>query len=81
MEIKHPEFKRISINPEICFGKPRIDGTRMPIASILEYLSSGMSIKELIEDFPFLTEADVLEALAFSARIMQDKYFILEQAS
>jgi len=37
--------------------------------------------KELLEDFPFLTEADVLEALAFSARIMQDKYFTLEQAS
>ncbi len=64
MEIKHPEFKRISINSEICFGKPRIDGTRMPVASILDYLSSGMSIKELLEDFPFLTEADVLEALA-----------------
>lgn len=81
MEIKHPEFKRISINPEICFGKPRIDGTRMPVASVLEYLASGMSINELLKDFPFLAEADVLEALAFSARIMQDKYFTLEQAS
>lgn len=81
MEIKHPEFKRISINPEICFGKPRIDGTRMPVSSILEYLSSDMSIKELLEDFPFLSKADVLEALAFSARMMQDKYLNLGQTS
>jgi uncharacterized protein (DUF433 family) len=64
-KIKHPEFKRISINPEICFGKPQIDGTRMPVASMQDYLSSGMSIKELLEDFPFLTEADVLEALVW----------------
>lgn len=81
MEIKHPDFKRISINPEICFGKPRISGTRMPVTSILEYLSSGMSIQELRDEFPFLSEEDIKEALAFSARMMQDKYLSLEQVS
>ena len=81
MEIRHPDFKRISINPEICFGKPRISGTRMPVTSILEYLSSGMSIKELRDEFPFLTEEDIKEALAFSARMMQDKYLSLESVS
>ncbi|MDZ7720397.1 MAG: DUF433 domain-containing protein [Balneolaceae bacterium] len=81
MEIRHPDYNRISINPEICFGKPRIDGTRMPVSSILEYLSAGMSVEELLKEFPFLSKEDIMEALAFSARMMQDKFFPFEQAS
>ncbi|HRJ29664.1 MAG TPA: DUF433 domain-containing protein [Cyclobacteriaceae bacterium] len=81
MEYIHPEFPRISANPEICFGKPRIKNTRMPVSSILSYLASGMTVEEFIHDFNWLTKEDVLEAIAFAAVMMQDKYIPLEKAS
>jgi uncharacterized protein (DUF433 family) len=40
MEIRHYKFDRITLNPEVCFGKPCIRGMRMPVASVLGYLSS-----------------------------------------
>ena len=67
MILYHPDFQRISVNPEVCFGKPCIRGMRMPVSSILNYLSSGMSNEELLKEFPFLEKEDILEALSFSA--------------
>ena len=68
-------FKRITINPEVCFGKPCIRGIRMPVASVLDYLSSGMTTDELLKQFSFLEKEDIREALAFSALMMQDQFF------
>ncbi len=65
----------------MCFGKPCIRGMRMPVSSILGYLSSGMTIDEVLEDFPFLEREDILEALAFSAMAMEDRYLELGKAS
>ena len=57
----------ISINPDIRFGKPCIKGTRISIGDILGWLSTGMSIKEIIEDYPELQEVHILAALDFAA--------------
>ncbi|MCL2805877.1 MAG: DUF433 domain-containing protein [Treponema sp.] len=46
----------ITIDPEVCFGKPCIIGTRISVGSILNWLSTGMTINEIIEDFPELKE-------------------------
>jgi uncharacterized protein (DUF433 family) len=81
MEFKHPQFPRISANEEICFGKPRIIGTRMPVSSILSYLSSGMSMEAFLNEFPTLTKEDVMEAIAFAALMMEDKFLPLDKAS
>ena len=51
MEIKHYRFQRITLDPEKCFGKPCIRGLRMPVASILSYLSSGMTIEEILAEW------------------------------
>jgi uncharacterized protein (DUF433 family) len=59
--------ERISIDPHIRFGKPCIKGTRISVWDILGWLSSDMSHEEIIEDFPPLTKADILAALAYSA--------------
>ncbi len=67
MELIHPDFPRISLNSEVCFGKPCIKGSRMPVSSVLSYLSSGMSVEELLADFPYLSREDVLEAMAYSS--------------
>ncbi len=50
MEIHHYKFHRITLDPEKCFGKPCIRGLRMPVASILSYLSSGMTIDEILTE-------------------------------
>lgn len=57
----------ISINPSIRFGKPCIKGTRITVADILQWLASGMSIPEILEDFPSLREEHIRAALAFAA--------------
>ena len=59
-------FKRITINPEICHGKPTIRGMRWPVEVLLDLLASGMSIEEILEDHPELEREDILEALKFA---------------
>lgn len=81
MELRHPKFPRITMNPELCAGKPCIRGMRFPVTTLLGYLASGMSQDEVLEDFPFLEKEDILEALAFAATVMDEKYLGLQAAS
>jgi uncharacterized protein (DUF433 family) len=74
MEFIHPDFPRISANPDVCFGKPRIKDTRMPVASILSYLAGGMTMEEFVKEFNWITREDVLEAMAFASVMMQDNF-------
>ena len=53
----------------------------MPVSSILAYLSSGMSIDELLEEFEFLEKEDIFDAMGFCALIVEDKFISLESAS
>jgi uncharacterized protein (DUF433 family) len=57
----------ISINPEIRFGKPCITGTRIAVIDILQWLASGMTHQEILEDYPSLKDEHILAALAFAA--------------
>ncbi|MBN8838345.1 MAG: DUF433 domain-containing protein [Sphingobacteriia bacterium] len=57
----------ISINPEIRFGKPCIKGTRIAIADILQWLASGMSNEEILDNYPSLTIEHIQAALTFAA--------------
>ena len=57
----------ITINPEIRSGKPCIIGTRITVSDVLNYLASGMSIAEIIEDFPELNTTQILASLSFAA--------------
>lgn len=66
-------LKRITINPEICHGKPVIRGLRYPVENLLELLSSGMSIEEILEDYPDLERDDLLAALAYAALLTKVK--------
>jgi len=59
---------RITIEPGKRSGKPVIRGTRITVVDILEYLAGGMSVEEVLEDFPDLTREDVLAALAYAAQ-------------
>jgi len=57
----------ISINPAIRFGKPCIAGTRIAIGDILQWLASGMTNAEILEDYPSLKEEHIKAALSFAA--------------
>ena len=57
----------ITIDPQIRFGKPCIKGTRISVGDILSWLASGMSHKEIEEDYPSIKEEDIMAALAFAA--------------
>ena len=57
----------IPINSEIRFGKPCIKGTRIAVADILQWLASGMTHSQILEDYPSLKEEHILAALAFAA--------------
>jgi len=57
----------ITIEPGKRGGKPCIRGMRITVYDVLEYLASGMSQREVLEEFPYLTEADILACLAYAA--------------
>lgn len=59
--------KLITIDPAIRSGKPCIRGMRITVGDVLEYLAGGMTIPEILEDFPYLTEEDIRACLAFAA--------------
>jgi uncharacterized protein (DUF433 family) len=58
----------IEINNDIRFGKPVIKGTRISVSDILEMLSNGMSISEIIEDFPQLNDTQIKMCLKYSSQ-------------
>ena len=81
MEFNHPKYPRITINPEVCTGKPCIRGMRFPVTTLLGYLAGGMSVEQLMLEFPFLEKEDVSQAFAFAALAMDEQYVPLEQAA
>jgi uncharacterized protein (DUF433 family) len=62
-------LKRITMNPEICFGKPTIRNKRYPVELILDLLSGGMTTKEILADYEDLEEKDILAVLQFAAKL------------
>ncbi|MGI8655966.1 MAG: DUF433 domain-containing protein [Pyrinomonadaceae bacterium] len=65
--------ERITIDPNICHGKPCLRGLRYPVEMILELLGSGMTTEEILADYEDLEREDVLAALSFAARLSQVK--------
>ena len=65
--------ERITIDPEICHGKPTIRGLRYTVESILELLSSGMTVDEILADYEDLKREDILAALDFARQLSQIK--------
>ncbi len=59
--------KFISINPEIRSGKPCVSGTRITVSDVLSYLAAGMSVEEIMEDFPVLNKEKIIATLSFAA--------------
>ena len=65
--------KRITIDPEICHGKPCIRGMRWPVEVIIDMLGSGMTTNEILEDHPELEREDILASLQFAKLYLTGK--------
>lgn len=70
-------LSRITLNPNICHGKPTIRGLRYTVESILEYLSGGDTIETILEEFPDLEREDILACLAYATASVKAKSIIV----
>jgi uncharacterized protein (DUF433 family) len=75
--IRHYGFHRITLDADKCFGKPCIRGLRVPVASILSYLSSGMTVDGILNDWPELEQEDIDRALGYAAWAMEERIVAL----
>ena len=64
---------RITIDPDVCHGKPTIRGRRYPVDSILEYLAAGDSIEDILTEFTDLEREDILACFAYASASMRLK--------
>ena len=70
----NPLLERISIDPNVCFGKPCIKGTRIWVSLILDFLSEGMTTEEIIAEYPYLEGDDIRAAIAYGADMSRQRY-------
>jgi uncharacterized protein (DUF433 family) len=64
------DIQRVTMNPEICGGRPCLRDTRVRVKDILDLLAAGASQEEILEDYPYLERADISAALAFAAQYL-----------
>jgi uncharacterized protein (DUF433 family) len=68
-------LSRITVDPQVCFGKPCIRGHRIWVALVLDFLASGMKTEEILKEYPDLDEADILACIAYGAEMSRERYF------
>jgi len=64
---------RISIDPNVCFGKPCIKGTRIWVSLILDFLAAGETQDAILADYPQLTADDIRAAIAYGAEVARER--------
>lgn len=67
-------MRKIIVDPNICNGLPTIEGTRITAQTIVEFLSAGDSIEDVLDEYPTLSREDVLACLAYSAQLMKHHF-------
>lgn len=66
-------LQRITLNPDICHGKPTVRNKRYPVELILDLLAAGMTHQEILDDYPALEEDDIRACLAYASRLTSVK--------
>jgi uncharacterized protein (DUF433 family) len=72
--------ERITINSDVCNGRPVVRGTRIAVQTVLEFLAAGDSIEEVLEEYPNLTRADVQACLDYASRVMGNHFSVVQTA-
>ncbi len=72
--MKHCELlERIVVDPAVCGGKPCIKGHRIWVSLILDLLASGLTVEEILQEYPGLTEADIRACIAYASEIARER--------
>lgn len=69
--MKEDLLKRITQNPDVCFGKPTVRNSRYSVEMLLDLMSAGMTFDEILEDYPALEKDDLKACLAFAGKLVQ----------
>ena len=64
--------ERITVNPEICHGKPCIKSTRIPVQLILELLEAGETVDNILEMYPHLVKEDILACIRYARKVLEN---------
>ncbi len=67
-------LERISVDPRVCFGKPCIRGHRIWVSLVLDLLAAGLSIEEVLEEYPQLSREDALACVAYGAEMSRERF-------
>lgn len=68
--------KGITIDPDICNGRPCVAGTRITVSTILDYLAAGDSHDDILAAYPSLQESDIIECLKFASKAISTRHHI-----
>ena len=72
---RHSELLlRISTDPNVCFGKPCVKGTRIWVSLVLDQLADGLTTADLLAEYPHLTGDDVQACIAYGAEMARERY-------
>ena len=74
-------LQRISIDPNVCFGKPCIRGHRIWVSLILDLLANGATFEEILEDYPDLERDDILACIAYGSEMTRERYVDVPSAA
>jgi uncharacterized protein (DUF433 family) len=69
--------ERITIDSDICNGKPVVRGTRIAVQTVLEFLAAGDSIEDVLEEYPSLKREDIQACIDYASRLMANHYSIV----
>jgi uncharacterized protein (DUF433 family) len=69
---------RISVDPNVCFGKPCIRGHRIWVSMILDLLASGWTFAEIVDNFPGIDEDDIRACIAYGAEMSRERFVDLD---
>jgi uncharacterized protein (DUF433 family) len=67
-------LSRISIDPNVCFGKPCIKGHRIWVSLILDFLASGWTNADIMDNYPGLEEEDIRACIAYGAEMARERF-------
>lgn len=74
-------LERIAVDPNICFGKPCIKGTRIWVSLILDFLAAGDGIEDILEEYPYLKQEDILACIAYGAAMSRENFVTINIAA
>ncbi len=67
-------LNRIAVNPNVSFGNPCIKGTRIWVSLVLDLMANGMSVEDILKEYPQLKRDDIFASIAYAAEMSRERY-------